>query len=63
MLKVIAFDQGSTWIWSRRLERGLFRGLVSASPAEPLSATGLMALLDGLDIIKSRQRKRYALAP
>ncbi len=62
MLKVIAFDQGGTWIWSRRLACGLFKGLVSASPAEPLSATGLMALLDGLDIIKSRQRKRYALA-
>ncbi len=62
MLKVIAFDRGGYWIWSKRLESGLFTRLTSSNPAEPVSATGLMALVDGIDIIKSRQRKRYARA-
>ena len=62
MLKVIAFDRGGYWIWSKRLEAGLFARIISVSPAEPISATGLMALLDGIDIIRSRQRKRYARA-
>lgn len=60
MMKVLAFDRGGYWIWSKRLERGLFARAVSSRPAEPMSPFGLLALLEGIDVLASRRRRRYA---
>ena len=60
MVKVLGFERGGFFIWSKRLEQGLF---ASPRPAGrkslPLSRTELAALLDGIDITVRRRRKRY----
>ncbi|MDE0532812.1 MAG: IS66 family insertion sequence element accessory protein TnpB [Albidovulum sp.] len=61
MMKIIGFGPGGCWIWSQRLEQGLFA--VPFGPrgaAAPLSRTDLQALLDGVDFAAVRRRKRYA---
>ena len=62
MMKVLAFDSGGHWIWSKRLERGLFARAASAGPAEPLSPFGLLALIEGIDVLASRRRVRLRRA-
>ena len=62
MVKVLGFEYGGFFIWSKRLEQGLF-----ASPRVPvpgqvsvsLSRTELSALLEGIDVTILRHRKRY----
>lgn len=61
MMKVIAFDRGGYWIWSKRLESGLFAEPTSSRLAAELTSTDLTALIDGIDIIKSKKRKRHQL--
>ena len=59
MVKVLGFEHGGFFIWSKRLEQGLF---ASPRPAggKSLSRTELSALLEGIDITVRRHRKRYA---
>ena len=62
MVKVLGFEHGGFFIWSKRLEQGLF-----ALPPDPsagrrsLSRTELSALLEGIDVTVLRRRKRYAV--
>ena len=62
MVKVLGFEHGGFFIWSKRLEQGLF---ASPRPAGrksvSLSRTELSALLEGIDITVRRHRKRYAV--
>ena len=63
MLKVLAFDAGGYWIWSKRLEQGRFAALSGrAHGAIALTQTGLLALLERTDFRVTRQRKRYRRA-
>ena len=63
LLKVLAFDAGGYWIWSKRLERGRFAALGGRGDgAMSLTRTGLLALLEGADIRVTRQRRRYRRA-
>ena len=62
MMKVLAFDSGGYWIWSKRLERGLFARAASSGPAEPLSPFGLLALIEGVDVLAARRRVRFRRA-
>jgi transposase len=59
MMKVLAFDRGGYWIWSKRLEQGRFAGDTRSGPAAPLSQFGLVALLEGIDVLSARHRRRY----
>ena len=62
-IKVLAFERGGYAIWSKRLEQGRFATL--GRPGESkraLSQTALLALLEGVDIVVKRQRKRYKKA-
>ena len=63
MLKVLAFDAGGYWIWSKRLEQGRF-AMLGGGPGRSLALTrtALLALLEGTDIVVRRQRKRYRRA-
>ena len=63
MLKILAFDAGGYWIWSKRLERGRFAapGRGAGGP-RPLSRTALLALIEGADIVVKRQRMSYRKA-
>ena len=63
MLKILAFDAGGYWIWSKRLEQGQFAAPGgSRSGKLPFSRTALLALIEGADIVVKRQRKRYRRA-
>ena len=56
MLKILGFDTGGYWIWSKRLEQGQF---ALGRGAQELNRTALLALVEGVDIKILRQRKRY----
>jgi transposase len=57
---VLAFEEGGYCVWSKRLERGQFALLrVAGSPKRGLSRTEFLALIEGVDMVVRRQRKRY----
>ncbi len=70
LLKVLAFDGDGYWIWSKRLEAGQFAapGRSATGTRAPNSAallitrTDLLALLEGIDFVVKRRRKRYQKA-
>ena len=62
MVKVLGFEHGGFFIWSKRLEQGLFAASRPAGRTSLLlSRTELSALLEGIDITVRRHRKRYAV--
>ena len=63
MLKILAFEAGGYWIWSKWLERGQFAlGRGAQELKRELNRTALLALVEGVDIKILRQRKRYRKA-
>lgn len=59
-LKCVYFDQGGYCIWSKRLEQGEFatvRGDENGRYA--LTQTEFTALIEGLDLLIKRRRKRW----
>ena len=59
-IKVLAFEEGGYCIWSKRLEQGQFAALgVAGSVKRSLSRTEFLALLEGVDLVIKRRRKRY----
>ena len=59
-IKVLAFEEGGYCVWSKRLEAGQFAALgVAGSRKRSLSRTEFLALLEGVDLVIKRQRKRY----
>ena len=62
-LKILAFKEGGYCLWSKRLEQGQFALLGEVSEVKrDLSRTALLALLEGIDMVVKRQRKRYKKA-
>ncbi len=59
-MKILYFDCSGYCIWSKRLEQGQF--VVHATPdgKQALDWTQLKLLLDGIEVQKSRQYKRYS---
>lgn len=59
-IKVLAFEEGGYCLWSKRLEEGQFaaRGPVGMVK-RALCHTEFLALLDGVDMVIKRRRKRY----
>jgi transposase len=59
-IKVLAFEAGGYCVWSKRLEQGRFAVLSAAgSVKRGLSRTEFLALLEGVDRVIKRHRKRY----
>lgn len=59
-IKILVFEEGGYCVWSKRLEQGLFATLGSIdSDKRSLTRTELLALLEGVDMVIKRQRKRY----
>lgn len=59
-IKVLAFEEGGYCLWSKRLEQGRFAALTAAGTVKRrLSRTEFLALLEGVDMVIKRQRKRY----
>ena len=60
MIKILGFDTGGYWIWSKRLEQDQFAlGRGEKEMKRELNRTALLALVEGVDIKILRQRKRY----
>ena len=73
LLKVLAFDGDGYWIWAKRLEAGQFAapGRSAAGKRAPdsmrcssllMTRTDLLALLEGIDFVVKKRRKRYKKA-
>lgn len=58
-MKVLYFDRGGYCLWCKRLEQGQFNYNVARGDKQRLSWTDLKLLLDGVEVQKSRQFKRY----
>lgn len=62
-IKVLAFEAGGFCVWSKRLEQGQFAGTGrAAGDKRALSRMEFLALLEGVDMVIKRQRKRYKKA-
>lgn len=63
-IKVLGFEEGGYWIWSKRLERGEFARLCGngTDVKRVLCATEFLALLEGVDMEIKKRRKRYKIA-
>jgi transposase len=58
-IKILYFDGSGFCIWFKRLEQGQFNYKASDSHKQRLDWTQLKLLLDGLEVKKIRQYKRY----
>mgnify|MGYP001828114485 CR=1 FL=1 len=58
-MKVLYFDGSGYCIWLKRLEQGQFNYRVSSAGKSPLSSTQLRLLLEGIEVKKYRQYKRF----
>lgn len=61
-VKVLYFDGSGFCIWSKRLEQGQFHHPANGSDKKALDWVHLKLLLDGLEVKKIRQHKRYSHA-
>lgn len=59
LMKVLWFDRSGYSIWFKRLEAGVFQLPVSSHDKALLSYTQLKCILEGIDVEKLHQRKRY----
>ena len=61
-IKILAFEEGGYWVWSKRLEQGQFAGFsADGASKRALCHTEFLALLEGVDLVVKRHRKRYKL--
>lgn len=58
-MKVLYFEPSGYCLWSKRLEQGQFPVRPSSSGQQALSWADLQLLLDGVEVEKIRQFKRY----
>ncbi len=58
-MKVLYFDRGGYCLWCKRLEQGQFNYQAALGEKQALSWTDLKLLLDGIQVHKARQFKRY----
>jgi len=62
-IKILVFEEGGYCVWSKRLEQGQFASLGGSDERKRrLSRTALLALIEGVDMVVKRQRKRYQMA-
>jgi transposase len=58
-MKVLYFDVSGYCLWSKRLEEGQFQVHATAAGQRALRWADLQLLLDGIEVQKYRQYKRY----
>ena len=58
-IKILYFDRSGYCIWMKRLEEGSFQYPIFEGDKVPLSWTQLTLILEGIDLKKIHQRKRY----
>ena len=62
-MKLLIWDRTGYWILYKRLEKGRFQlaGNHSSPSGIPLSYESIIMLLEGVDIMQIKRRKRYIL--
>jgi len=61
-IKVLAFEEGGYCIWGKRLEQGQFARIGGdGSGKRVLCHTEFLGLLEGVDLVVKKRRKRYKL--
>ena len=61
-LKLLAFEEGGYCVWSKRLEQGQFARVGGDdSPKRALCHAEFLGLLEGVDLVVKKRRKRYKL--
>lgn len=58
-MKVLYFTPTGYCLWAKRLEQGQFRVQPSSSGQRSLTLTDLQLLIDGIEVQKYRQFKRF----
>lgn len=61
-MKILYFEPSGYCIWTKRLEQGQFNYKASDQDKMSLDATRLQWLLEGIEVQKYRQFKRYSRA-
>jgi len=61
-MKILYFESSGYCIWMKRLEQGQFNFKLSGSDKQSLDTTRLQWLIEGIDVQKFRQFKRYTHA-
>jgi len=59
-MKILYFDRSGYCIWSKRLVQGQFNYRASSAGKRQLDALQLKLLLEGVEVEKARQYKRFA---
>lgn len=62
-LKILYWDRDGWALWAKRLEAGTYAFPFAATGRKEIAAWELQALLEGIDLGKSRRRKRFAISP
>jgi transposase len=61
-IKLLAFEGDGYCVWSKRLEQGQFAGFsADGGTKRALCHSEFLALLEGVDLVVKRHRKRYKL--
>ena len=63
LMKILYFEDTGYCLWFKRLEAGVFQLPSSDGEKIQLNYTQLKLILDGIDIHKISQRKRYRYTP
>lgn len=58
-IKLLAFEGDGYCVWSKRFEQGQFAG--DGTNKRALCHTEFLALLEGVDLVVKKRRKRYKL--
>lgn len=58
-MKILYFEPSGYCLWGKRLEQGQFRIRSSVSGQSALTRTDLQLILEGIEVQKSRQFKRF----
>lgn len=58
-MKVLYFEPSGFCLWSKKLEQGQFRITPCTAGQRALTWTDLQLILEGIEVQKSRQFKRY----
>lgn len=61
-MKILVWDHGGFWLLAKRLEQGSFPKVRRESGRDDVCRTDLMAMLDGIHILRSQKSRRYTIA-
>jgi transposase len=62
-VKILYWDRSGFWLTHKRLEAGTFRVNYTAQGAVELERVQLALILEGIDLVQTRRRRRYDRPP